>query len=264
LREKDATNHSKRGYYSHNPSGIFDAPQPMELPMKRCPNSFLRAFTLIELLIVVACLGILAALLLPAFAPATNCSFGCVNNLKQMGVAFRTWALDNRDNYPPQISIANGGTMELVNSGVVFSHFQVMSNELSTPKILVCPDDASRQTLTATTFASAVPSGSPYAIPFTNDIQVSYFIGVDAQDTRPAMFLSGDANLGIEGTALKSGLQSFSTNSQVAWFRPRHENGKKGNIGLADGSVKVFNTSELRQALRESGVTNRLAIPRFP
>jgi hypothetical protein len=35
-----------------------------------------------------------------------------------------------------QVSVTNGGTMELVNGGTVFEHFLVMSNELSTPKLL--------------------------------------------------------------------------------------------------------------------------------
>lgn len=232
--------------------------------MKRCRNSFVRAFNLIELLIVVACLGILAALLLPSLARphGTYARINCVNNLKQIGVAFRTWALDNGDKYPMAVSITNGGTMELVGSRVVFTHFQVMSNELSTPKILVCPEDAARQC--ASTFATTVPPGVPNCIPFTSNTNVSYFVGIDAVDTQPLMFLAGDANIGLDRLRPQSGLQSFSTNGNVSWYQPRHENGKKGNIGIADGSVQAFNSKELRKALKESGVTNRLAIPDFP
>jgi len=233
--------------------------------MKRIPHSFDRAFTMIELLIVIACLGILAALLLPALArPKVYAQkINCVNNLKQVGVAFRTWALDFGDKYPPQVSITNGGTMELVNSGTVYLHYQVMSNELSTPKILVCPEEAARQRWTANTFGLGVP-GEHNCIPFSSNTNVSYFVGIDAVDTSPSMFLSGDANIGVDGALPKTGLQSFSTNSNIGWYQPRHEKGKKGNIGLADGSVQVFDSKELRKALFASGVTNRLAMPAFP
>src|SRR3954452_15480918 len=102
-----------------------------------------RAFSLLELLIVIACLLTLAALILPALArPKTQRSgWQCLNNLKQVGLSFRTWSLDNQDHYPMQVSVSNGGTMELVMQGNAFVHFQVMSNELSTPKILICPQD---------------------------------------------------------------------------------------------------------------------------
>ena len=36
-------------------------------------------------------------------------------------------------------------------------------------------------------------------VPYTNDLNVSYFIGVDAQETYPRMFLTGDHNLGGNG-----------------------------------------------------------------
>jgi hypothetical protein len=49
----------------------------------------------------------------------------CVNNLKQVGLAFRIWAGDNTNKYPTSLV--------------------VMSNELSTTKILVCPSDKARQ-----------------------------------------------------------------------------------------------------------------------
>jgi prepilin-type N-terminal cleavage/methylation domain-containing protein len=224
-----------------------------------------RAFTLIELLIVIVCLGILAALLLPALARAKVRSgrINCENNLKQIGVAFRTWALDNGDLYPAQLSVTNGGTMELINSGVVYRHFQVMSNELSTPKILVCPYDSTRPI--SSTFASTVPPGCVNTTPFTNDANVSYFVGVDASVALPSMLLTGDANIAREGTVPKSGLQSFARNSDLSWYRPQHDRRNKGNIGLADGSVQQVNSRELRKLLMQTGVeTNRLAMPAFP
>ncbi len=96
--------------------------------------------------------AVLAALLLPALASAKKKAqrINCVNNLKQVGLSFRLWAGDNSDQFPFNVSTNTGGTLEWCRPGAdrldqnSWRHFQVMSNELSTPKILVCPSDAAK------------------------------------------------------------------------------------------------------------------------
>src|ERR1035441_635287 len=142
------------------------------------------AFTVTELLVTIACVALLAAVFLPALAKSKTRSsrIGCTNNLKQIGLAFRTWAIDNKDLYPMHVSVTNEGTMELAASGVVFPHFQIMSNELSTPIILLCPNDNERSCVTS--FNSNL-----------TDKALSYFVNINALEGDAASLLSGDRNI---------------------------------------------------------------------
>lgn len=246
-------------------AGISDAKSnwtTRKLVMKAFQKNPAEAFTVVELLIVVAVVAILAAMLLPVIARrnARSSKINCVNNLKQVGLSSRVWAMDNQDKYPMQVSATNGGTMELANTGVVFVNFLVMSNELSTPKILFCPEETDPAKKSATRFDRTSSADAPSQVPFTSDNNVSYFVGVDAQVSRPSMLLYGDGNLAIDGKIVKHGLQRIWTNSAVDWVGPRH--GNQGNICFADGSVQQPSSSRLRSVLIETGVaTNRLAIP---
>ncbi|HEX4342405.1 MAG TPA: hypothetical protein VH255_03385 [Verrucomicrobiae bacterium] len=156
--------------------------------------------------------------------------------------------MDNGDKYPMDVSIKNGGTMEGVTNGLAYLHFQVMSNELSAPKVLVCPTDKSRV---------AARSFNPGEFGNTN---ISYFVGVDASDAYPQMMLLGDRNLSLNDVPVRSGLISLTTNTVVGWTDELHV--RKGNIGLADGSVQQSISVKLQGILQTAVIgTNRLVAP---
>lgn len=145
-----------------------------------------------------------------------------------------------------QVSVAKGGTLELIAGGNVAVIFLVMSNELNTPKLLCCPEDISRTA--ATSFSS-----------FGNQ-NLSYFVSLDASDTYPQMVISGDDNFTINKTRPPSGLVLFSTNDVAAWRPTRHVN--QGNVGFGDGAVQGLASSRVRGALQNPGAaTNRLVLP---
>ena len=220
--------------------------------MKTSKNSA-RGFTLIELLVVIAVLAILCVLFGPNLIShrARSPRIECVNNLKQVGLAFRVWATDHHYNFPMHSSTTNAGMLKAAASGNVALIFQVMSNELSTPKVLFCPADMKRTQIT---------SFSQDGVPPLSNANVSYFVGLDAADVLPNSFLSGDDNLLIGGVEVKPGIQTILTNTPIEWSETRHE--KQGNIGIADGSVQGFSSHALKAALKTTGLaTNRLAMP---
>lgn len=218
---------------------------------------------MIDLLLIIAVVVGLVFVILPQLVKsrAKASRISCTNNLKQIALSFRIWAGDNNDEFPMNVSVTNGGTMEFALRGSIYETFLVMSNELSTPKILFCPMETNPKRQQASIFASAVPPGSPAGIvPFTPTNNLSYFVGLDATQTNVQTILAGDDNLMLGKVRARPGLWLLPTNTPPSWSKERHIN--QGNIAFADGSVQGLTNAGLATALNTAGIsTNRLAMP---
>jgi type II secretory pathway pseudopilin PulG len=234
-----------------------------------------RGITLIEVLVIISVILILLALFPVSFAhaPLKAKRIKCVNNLHEIGTAYRVWAGDNGDLFPAQQTVKNGGCADFftnANQGALcWTNYAIMQYELGqSPKLVICTSDERR-----------------VAADFTNNFKdnshVSYFVGVNANDLYPQSILGGDRNLGPGpkpnpdyGFSPKSGkgndvtIPLNSSNSALAWSLKMHSVGNPvgaGNILLGDGSAQQVSSATFnRDWLPNAAGTNNWPAGHIP
>jgi hypothetical protein len=223
--------------------------------MKTAPSKeSISGLTVIDLLLVLSVLFILAFLLVPRSPRSRGKAsrVDCVNNLKQVGLALRMWSNENGEKFPWAVTATNGfgGTLEWAESNQTWRHFRAISNELTSPKIMACPKDTR---LRASKWAE-----------ITSNKYLSYFAGLDADETRPKTLLSGDRNL-KSTVKTTNGILRLTADTPVEWTKEIHN--VQGNVCLADGSVQQLTISGVNKQIESalSTQTNRpvirLALP---
>jgi hypothetical protein len=147
----------------------------------------------------------------------------CVNNLKQIGLAFRIWDGDHGDQYPFNVSTNAGGTMEFCAVGKdgfdsnAFLHFKAMAGEdyLRVPLLLVCPQDHSKKA--ATNWASLGSENVTYRLRS----------GKNVSDTNPHAVLAVcpvDGNvLYCDGTVMEKGVKPESKQNPLIFDMMKHQ-----------------------------------------
>jgi hypothetical protein len=196
---------------------------------------------LLIVLVTVILLGTLAYGFMPhGGAPGKARRIACVSNLKQVGLAARMWANDHNDIFPSQLSepIRADDTNRLVRFALGFS------NELSTPKVLVCPADKERQRISDW--------------PELTTSNISYFLALGASFTNVGV-LAGDRNIS-GGALLNPHCRVFLARAPAGWTEKVHN--LAGNLLLTDGSVQQVTSNGLWKELGlKSNRVVRLALP---
>lgn len=212
-------------------------------------------FTLVEMLVVIAIIGILAALLLPVLSQgkARALRMACVSDLRESGVAYHIFNNDHNGKFPTQTSTNEGGALEFVNAGrqiqgqFYFSYKFVtpLAGSISSPSLFACPADLERPA--ATNFDQF------------NDTNLSYMVGIvpDADDPRTVLL----ADRGLPDRLLTNTAPPNATLRHIPAVFPKAWAGvhdRYGNILFADGHVEL--SSDSIASLEES-VAEDLAYP---
>ncbi len=209
------------------------------------------AFTLLELVVSLCVIAALALLFSPILAmPGVRASKGkCTSNLKQLGVSFRMFANDNDDRFPYAVTNSLG----YQNSRIAWMHFQAMSNEIGSIKVLLCPGDVDRLKNVAVDFSNG-PEGIGDVS--RRNLALSYFVGLGADGLHPQALLTGDRNIAANPSSAPyssvKGAVIVPVTSRWTMAKSSSLHGTNGNYGLADGSVQQATGLRLQEQLQKA------------
>lgn len=209
-----------------------------------------RAATRIELVLVLVGLALLFLVAVPLLAGNNSRSelAVCMNNLRQIGLGSRLWANDHDDQYPWWVEEAKGGTRRNPKSGNAWYEINHLSNQLASPKILVCPSDPKKHTAERW---NGGPGGLAHVT--NRDNALSYIVGLHAVRDNPQSLLSGDRHftysMGVRSCSIGINNASVLTpgDPNVGWTNAIH--GLRGNLLFNSGEVRTVPREEFNQAL---------------
>ena len=196
-----------------------------------------RGFTLIELLVVIAIIAILAAILFPVFAKAREKArqSSCSSNLKQLGLAFISYASDYDQMYPPR----DAGVAPLR-----FGWTDMLAPYIKNTQLYTCPSSK----LASTCFNTTIPTSYAYSYCFTRNGESTI--------QRPAEHL---VFLDWRSYAVKWNVNTCATCCGTAgswgnrWgtaanTQPPHND--QVNVAFCDGHVKSMSNADLNGKMR--------------
>jgi prepilin-type N-terminal cleavage/methylation domain-containing protein/prepilin-type processing-associated H-X9-DG protein len=187
------------------------------------------AYTLTEVLVVCAIIGILASMLMPSVTRTIQNGrrARCAGGLRQVAIIMSAYAHDHFNHYPQSVPRADGGAQEdnaivPVSHGIMALHpgaFHVMADDFKTPQVLVCPV-------------------TKFWLPRVRDLgmtNISYALNLHAQHGESSVPLLSDSTLSTTWKELKE-FPRHGTNIEFRFTFERHQG--LGNVAYGDSHVE--------------------------
>ncbi len=207
-----------------------------------------RAFTSIELLACFAACALLVTIIAPAlFARRSQADrVVCLSNLRQIGNAFRQFALEH-DGRPPWTA---GGNYPRFEEEYLWFQYWWVRDSLGTPKILMDPAETRAGARVATEWGFTPGVG----FQSLGNAAVAYGLGrghYDGNDLRytdlPQMIVTLDRHFIWQSDRGGLGNIVRVIPGETGWRDEIH--GEIGNVAFADGSVNSLTSAQLREAV---------------
>ena len=255
-------------------------------------HSARRAFTLVEILVVIGIIALLAAILFPVFGRARENArrLSCMNNMKQLGLGFQQYLSDNDKRYPGPGNFFDGKAANAAFSGDLGTWAAGGNWVTGEPRALANPappfayNDGEKANVEGGALFNYVKESKVYYCPSNKDGEkkrLSYsmncalaFLGgtrvtapaeivllVDEENANDGYFYANDDG-GTGSPASKSG--SSTPTGSTDELTELH-NGS-GNLLFADGHVKPFSADGFPLDKSPEGLKNKwrdTGSPRF-
>jgi competence protein ComGC len=211
------------------------------------------AFTRIEFAVILGVLSVLAMVALPLLAnnSARSDQAGCLNNLRQIGIAFQAWGNDYDDRRPWSVPANHGGSSGHVLRNEAWFHYTFLSNHIA-PGVLMDPSETVPYKRRAENWAFR-PDGGFLHSAFKNNA-ISYMFSLHTALAEANNILAADRHVQfsregfcpVGGTTLMNALATRDPFFR-GWTNNVH--GLAGNVLHNDGHGEYVSQERLKAVL---------------